>query len=93
MDQNDLSRAALAQHPPELGAWLAQVRQLRAAGHTLDEARAIAGPMPRTEPDLAGQIAYGILLAAIAEFGWTKRAVAAAWAAVATSTAFEEGDH
>jgi hypothetical protein len=62
------------------------------AGKTLDEARAIAGPMPRTEPDIAGAIAYGVILAAIDGHGCTRKTLAAAVIAVAASDAFEE-DH
>ena len=55
-------------------------------------ARAIAGPVPGREPDLdqlASAIAYGVLLAAFAEYGITRRAVRAAQLAVIGSDAFE----
>jgi hypothetical protein len=47
----------------------------------------LAGP---NLDDLADAITYGILLACVAELGWTRRAVAAAYAAVALTDAIEE---
>jgi hypothetical protein len=82
---------------PERDAWLSRIRKLRLAGYTLDEARAIAGPMPDLSEyqldQLADRITFGILLACVAELGPTRRAVAAAFAAVALSGAFEEESH
>ena len=87
MTRNLQPRAA-----PAHTAWINRIRELRLAGCTLDEARAIAGPMPGREPDLdelASAIAYGVLLAAFAEYGFTRRAVRAAQLAVIGSSAFE----
>lgn len=81
---------------PENAAWVDRIRELRLAGHSLDDARTRAGPMPGRDPDLdelASKIAYGVLLAAFAEFGFTDTAYAAAFAAVALSDAFEEESH
>ena len=78
--------------------WLRRIRELRTAGYSLDDARGIAGPMPRTPAEpaemdaLATAITYGVLLAAFAEHGITPRAFCAAWHAVLHSDAFEESD-
>lgn len=80
-------------------AWLMRIRDLRRNGRTLDEARAIAGPMPvhsDAELDhLAAVITYGVLLAAVAEHGRTREALAAATITIARTDAIarEDGDH
>lgn len=82
------------QTTPARTAWLARIRELRLAGSTLDEARAIAGPMPDSTglDALADQITIGVLIEAFAEYGITPRAFCAAFCAVSCSDAFERSD-
>ena len=87
-----LAASAAQPDPAAHTAWINRIRELRRAGHTLDEARAIAGPMPGRRPDLdalATAITYSVLLAAFAELGVTRRAFDLSAEAVLATDAIE----
>lgn len=86
-----LAASAVQPDPAAHTAWINRIRELRLAGHTLDQARAIAGPMPDSAGlnALADQITIGVLIEAFAGHGITLRAFCAAYHAVLHSDAFE----